>query len=151
MLKTNHAFRHDFVVQEEALDENNHVNNVVYLQWMQNIATMHSDALGGTQAMHEAGAAWVVRSHRIDYLSPAFANEEVTGITWITSFKRVRSTRRYRFLRASDHKLLAQGETDWVLIDARTGRPRKIPESITSKFPLFPGPEEPWEFAASQS
>ena len=52
--------------------------------------------------------------------------------------RRVRSLRRYQFIRAKDQKLLVRGETDWVFVDANTGAPRAIPEEVISLFTLFP-------------
>lgn len=136
------VFRHTFTVAESAVDLNNHVNNVVYVQWMQDVAVMHSDTVNGTQATHAAGGSWVARAHAIEYLSPAFAGEEVTALTWVVDFRRVRSRRRYRFVRSGDGTVLARGETDWVFVDAATGRPRRIPDNVSRCYPLVPdGPE----------
>ena len=84
-----------------------------------------------------------VEKHRIEYLKPAFANEAVVALSWVADFRRVRSLRRYRFLRKSDDMLLARGETDWVFVDAETGRPRTIPEAVSRVFPLVTKDEEP--------
>lgn len=142
-------YRHKFTVPESAVDRNGHVNNVVYVQWMQDVAVLHADATGGTRAMHAAGATWVVRSHKIEYLNPAFAGEEVTALTWVVDFRRVRSLRCYRFLRERDKTLLARGETDWVFVDAESGRPRKIPDEVMRVFPLVAANEEPWKVEPS--
>lgn len=130
------TYRHDFTVPDSAVDQNGHVNNVVYIQWMQDVATLHFNALGGAAPMEEAGATWVVRSHNIEYLSPLYAGEDVTVLTWVVDFRRVRSLRRYRFLRTGDGVLLARGETDWVFVDAASGRPRKIPDTLIRLLPL---------------
>lgn len=132
-----HVFRHRFTVPASAVDQNGHVNNVVYIQWMQDVATMHFNAVGGTNLMQQAGATWVVRSHNIEYLSPLFAGEDVTVLTWVVNFRRVRSLRRYRFLRTGDGVLLARGETDWVFVDTASGRPCKIPDEIVGLLPLL--------------
>lgn len=132
-------YRHVFTVPDSALDQNGHVNNVVYVQWMQDVASLHFGASGGAQAMQDAGAIWVARSHRIEYLKPAFAGEGLTALTWVVNFRRVRSLRRYRFLRQRDGTLLAEGETDWVFVDAANGRPRRIPDEITRLLPLVEG------------
>ncbi len=129
-------FRHRFTVPADAIDENGHVNNVVFVQWMQDVAIAHSEACGGTAAMRAAGGSWVVRAHRVEYLSPGFAGDCIEAETWVDNFQRVRSLRLYRFKRESDGKLLATGETDWVFVDPETGRPRAIPESVSSCFPL---------------
>ena len=136
-------YRYKFTVPESAVDLNGHVNNVVYVQWMQDVAVLHSDTVGGTNAMHAAGGTWVVHSHKIEYLSPAFAGEDVVALTWVVNFRRVRSIRRYNFFRKSDNKLLAKGETEWVFVEVESGRPMMIPEEIIRLFPLVEENEEP--------
>lgn len=130
-------FSHRFTVPASAVDGNGHVNNVVYIQWMQDVATLHFNAVGGSAPMKQAGATWVVRSHNIEYLSPLFAGEDVIVLTWVVNFRRVRSLRRYRFLRATDKVLLARGETDWVFVDTASGRPCRIPDEIAGLLPLL--------------
>jgi acyl-CoA thioester hydrolase len=126
--------REEFVVPESAIDQNGHVNNVAFVQWMQDVATRHFDSGGVTEAVEAAGGTWVARSHKIEYLSPAFAGEHIQALTWILDFSRVRSLRRYKFLRASDGKLLVRGETDWVFVNAKSGRPCSIPDEIKRAF-----------------
>ncbi len=77
---------------------------------------------------------WVARSHLIEYLLPAFVNEQIEIRTWIESYRRVRSLRKYEFVRMTDGKLLVRGETDWVFVDAQTGSPRAIPEEVIEVF-----------------
>jgi acyl-CoA thioester hydrolase len=140
---SNKIYRYEFTVPESAVDQNGHVNNVVYVQWMQDVAVLHSDSVGGTDAMHASGSTWVVHSHKIEYLKPAFAREEVTALTWVVNFRRVRSVRRYKFYRKSDNMLFAKGETEWVFVDGESGRPRMIPEELSRLFPLVPEDDEP--------
>jgi acyl-CoA thioester hydrolase len=71
------VYSYKFVVPESAVDENGHVNNVMYVQWMQEAAVRHYEAMGGTQPTQAIGATWVVRSHLVEYLSPAFAGEGI--------------------------------------------------------------------------
>ncbi len=130
----------EIAVPPDAIDANGHVNNVVYVQWMQDVAVRHSLESGGTQAMHEAGATWVARSHHVEYLRPAFAGEVIQASTWVANARRVSSLRRYRFTRVSDGVLLARGETEWIFISATTGRPCTIPETVRSCFPLVEDP-----------
>ena len=85
----------------------------------------------------------MVHSHAIEYLSPAFADEEVVALTWVVNFRRVRSIRRHKFFRKSDNTLLARGETEWVFVDAESGTPRKIPDEVMQLFPLVGKDEEP--------
>ena len=137
----NPIYEYRFTVPADAVDPNGHVNNVMYVQWMQDIAVAHYGSMGGTDLTQALGATWVVREHRIIYLGPAFAGEEITAQTWVVNLRRVRSLRRYRFTRTSDEHLLVQGETDWVFVDMETGRPRRIPQEIASLFRLTDGPE----------
>ena len=136
-------YQHEFIVSDDAMDQNGHVNNVVYVQWMQDVAVLHSDAVGGTLAMHAAGASWFVRSHRIEYLTPAFAGDLVLAITWVVNFRRIRSLRRYKFVRKSDLKILARGETEWVFVDAGSGRPCTITDEVMNAFGTVPEGQEP--------
>lgn len=135
--------RHTLVVGRKALDENGHVNNVQYVQWMQDAAVEHSDRTGCTRLTREAGAMWVARSHTIEYLRPAFQDERITVLTWVSNWRKVRSLRKYRFVREADGALLARGETDWVFVDATTGRPRNIPVEVAGAFVLVPPDQEP--------
>ena len=127
-------YRLDVAVSAHVVDENGHVNNVAYVQWMQDAAMAHSAASACTEMTKAIGATWVARTHRIEYLSPAFAGQVIAVLTWVADFRKVRSLRRYKFVRPADQKVLAQGETDWVLVDARTGRPRAIPQEIKNAF-----------------
>jgi acyl-CoA thioester hydrolase len=131
-------FHHLLTVPTEAIDTNGHVNNVTYIQWMQDVAVLHSEACGGTAATQQAGATWVVRAHAIEYLRPAYVNEVLDIYTWVVDFRRVRSLRRYQFCRQSDGQTLATGETDWVFVNMKTGRPMAIPEHVQSCYPLVP-------------
>src|ERR1051326_3115495 len=110
-------YRYHLSVPVEAVDRNRHVNNIIYLQWMQDAAIEHSKACGCMRITKDLGATWVVRSHRIEYLSPAFADDRVTVLTWVANFRKVRTLRRYKIFRVTDHVLLAEGETDWVFVD----------------------------------
>ena len=121
-------------IPESAIDENGHVNNVVYVQWMQDIAIEHYESIGGTNPMQLVGATWVVREHRIEFLLPAFADEQIEIKTWVENIRRVRSLRKYEFIRRADGKVLVKGETDWVFVDVKTGAPRAIPEEVSKVF-----------------
>ena len=142
-----HVHAYDFVVDPSQIDENGHVNNVEFVRWMQEAAVRHADAAGCTAATVAAGATWVVRSHRIDYLRPAFAGDRVRVLTWVADFRRAFSLRRYRFLNAADNTTLAKGETDWVYVDTNAGRPRSVPDEIKAMFNVAP---ERWEPGATE-
>ena len=136
MLGEDGIFRASLEVPEEVIDENGHVNNVVYVRWMQDAAVGHSLASGGTDAMEKARGTWVIRSHTIEYLKPAFAGDVLKITTWVANIRRIRSLRKYEFARDSDGQLLARGETDWVFVDADSGRPVPVPDRVARCFPV---------------
>ena len=121
------------VIPTTAIDENGHVNNVTYVQWMQDIAVEHYSALGGLEVQGPE-ATWVVREHKIEYLLPAFAGEEIEIRTWVENIRRVRSLRKYEFVRRADGKILVKGETDWVFVDVKTGSPQAVPDKVSMVF-----------------
>lgn len=120
-------------VTKGAIDENGHVNNVAYVQWMQDIAVEHYASIGGIAAQG-VEATWVIREHRVEYFLPAFEGDEIEVRTWVENVRRVRSLRRYEFIRKSDGKLLVKGETDWVFVDVKTGMPKAVPQQVIEVF-----------------
>ena len=74
--------------------------------------------------------------------TPAFAGDRIILRTWVADFRKVRSMRRYEFLRGPDQQVLARGETDWVFVDAATGRPRAVPPAIVEAFETAQLPAE---------
>ena len=123
-------YTHHLIVPASVIDDNGHVNNVAYVQWMQDAAVAHSEAVGGIRATMAIGATWVVRRHSIEYRRPAFAGDAIEIKTWVHDYRRVASLRKYEFVRTKDKTLLAIGETDWVFLDTTTLRPKAIPAEI---------------------
>ena len=139
MTYTNRIYTRSFTIPADSIDENGHVNNVVYVQWMQDIAVEHYSAIGGIEAQGPE-STWVVREHKIEYLLPAFAEEEIEVRTWVENVRRVWSLRKYEFVRKSDQRVLVKGESDWVFVDMKTGSPRAVPEQMIDIFFI---PKEP--------
>jgi acyl-CoA thioester hydrolase len=132
------VFRLQIKVTSDVVDANRHVNNVAYVQWMQDAAIGHAEACGGARLARELGGSWFVRMHRIEYLKPAFLNDDITVLTWVVDWRKVRSRRRCRFLR--EQTVLAESESEWVFVDAASGRPKPIPNQIVSAFGLAAEP-----------
>jgi acyl-CoA thioester hydrolase len=131
------VFRQEIAVTGEAIDEFGHVNNQRYIAWMQEVATAHSAANGWPMERYlQTGAAWVVRSHFIEYLRPAFAGDQVEIFTWAASLALREVTRKYAFRRVD--QLLARAETKWVYVDIKSGRPKRIPEELLASFEAVP-------------
>jgi acyl-CoA thioester hydrolase len=128
------AYEYEIDVPPSVIDANGHVNNVQYVQWMQEAAVAHFTAAGGSPIIESLGATWVVRSHRIEYLRPALAGDRVAVRTWVEDFRRVMSLRKYEFTRVNDQVVLATGETEWVFVDIATGRPKSIPPELRDLF-----------------
>ena len=132
--RVSEIYSHSVDVTPDVIDRNGHVNNVVYVRWMQDAAVAHAASRISRRAPELANTSWVARSHHIEYLIPVIHGERIVVQTWIADFRRVRSTRRYHFIRMNDQKLVAHGATDWVFIDTVTGRPRTIPELVQQCF-----------------
>lgn len=139
----NPVYKHDVQVTANLVDGNGHVNNVVYIQWMQDAAIHHARATGCAQIASSLGATWVVRTHHVEYLRPAFADDTIRVLTWVSNFRKVQSLRKYKLVRVGDETVLAQAETDWVFVDATTGRPRAIPDEIKNTFQIVSKELEP--------
>lgn len=139
----NSIYQFDIDVTPEDVDGNGHVNNVVYIQWMQDAAIAHARVSGCTKASEAVGATWVVRTHHVEYLSPAFAGDKIMVLTWPSNFQRVRSLRKYKFVRARDQAVIARAETDWVFVNAKTGRPLSIPDEVRDTLPAVSKEMEP--------
>jgi acyl-CoA thioester hydrolase len=123
------------VVPDSVIDVNGHVNNLAYLQWMQDAAIAHSTAQGWPIDRYRAARmGWVVRSHYIEYLLPAFAGERLLLLTWVAGFRRHSSPRKFLFWRQRDRQIVARAETLWVFVDTATGRPIAIPPELASAF-----------------
>lgn len=120
-------------IPASAIDENGHVNNVVFVQWMQDIAVEHYASIGGIEAQGP-DSTWVVRKHSVEYFLQAFEGEEIEVRTWVENLRKVRSLRIYEFARKSDGKIIVKGETDWVFMDMKTGRPKAIPVEVERVF-----------------
>lgn len=130
-------FRLRFNVLPDAIDENGHVNNVHFVQWMQDVAVRHYESLGAVELTRALGATWVVRSHNVVYLNPAFEGDLLEVRTWVVNMRKVRSLRCYQFIRVSDGKLLVTGETDWVFVEISTARLMAVPTEIARLFLLL--------------
>lgn len=125
-------------VGEDEIDDQGHVNNLEYLKWMQAAAIEHSTAQGWPSARYlEIGAGWVVRSHSIEYLQPAFPGERIVVKTWVADFRKIRSLRQYKIVRPADDAVLAVAETDWAFVGLDPLVPRRIPQELVDSFQLL--------------
>src|SRR5262245_9909376 len=116
------------------IDGQNHVNNTVYLRWVQDIATAHWEAIASSEA--QAGIGWVVLRHEIDYKAPACLGDRIVLRTWVGKATRLTFERFTEILRKSDGQLLAKARTLWCPINAKTGRPARVPVEVREQFSI---------------
>ena len=129
-------------VRPEEIDRVGHVNNLHYLRWLQDAAVAHSAAQGWpSHAYFEHGHGWVARSHFIEYLAPAFVEDNIIVRTWIHDMKRITSMRRYFILRASDGKRLVKAETNLAFVHFSDHQLCRIPVEVSGSFDLMPNEE----------
>jgi acyl-CoA thioester hydrolase len=126
------AFEMTVSVMPGDIDEQNHVNNTVYLRWVQEVATAHWRAIASAQAQKSIG--WVVLRHEIDYKAPACRGDDVVLRTWVGKATRLTFERFTEILRSSDGQLLSKGRTLWCPISAQTGRPVRVPFDVREQF-----------------
>lgn len=127
-------FEQRIVVHSSDLDERQHVNNVVYLRWVQDVAIAHWQALASQEDQSEL--AWVALRHEIDYVSPAFIGDEILVRTWVGLAERLSFERLTEIRRATDDMLLAKARTLWCPVDARSGRPKRVSAAIRALFSI---------------
>jgi len=119
----------------EDIDNLQHVNNVVYLRYVQEVAQAHWDAISTDEMKKKY--SWVVVRHEIDYKSPAFSGDELIAKTWVSACEGVRSVRNVRVYNATTRKLVVETKTDWCLLDTQTMRPRRIEQDIIDVFSIY--------------
>lgn len=133
------VYTHPFTVPDSAMDVNGHVSNIEYVRWMQDAATAHTASEGWTLGRYrDQRAIWVVRTHTINYLRPAFAGDHLEMFTWIASVRDCHSRRKYMLTKAGEKGVIARAETLWICVDPESGRPRRVPEEFISAFDLIP-------------
>jgi acyl-CoA thioester hydrolase len=132
-------FEWTHTVADADLDGLGHANNISYLKWMQSAALGHSAIQGWpAEAYAQLGCGWVVRTHFIEYLSPALRGDQLVVQTWVADMKKVTSMRRFRIqtTRGGDPILLARAETNWAFVDYQTGVPKRIPSQVSASFEI---------------
>ena len=121
-----------FPVEESDIDRQGHVNSLVYLRWIQEVAIEHWSA--AARPADQASTAWVVVRHEIDYLKPALPGDEVVARTWVEVWKGATSERHTELVRRSDDVILARGRTVWGALDAATRRLKRVPPEMSGPF-----------------
>jgi acyl-CoA thioester hydrolase len=116
------------------IDEQNHVNNTVYLRWVQDVATAHWQAVASSEAQKTIG--WVVLRHEIDYRIPAALGDKIVLRTWVGKATRLTFERFTEIRHNTDRQILSKARTLWCPINAQTGRPMRVPAEVHAKFSI---------------
>ena len=120
------TYTYNHVVVQEEIDALDHVNNVVYVQWIQDISAKHwNDLIVGHS---DVNIVWVVVRHEIDYKGQAVLGDQVTFKTWVGQTKGVTSVRHVEIYKGT--RLLARAATTWCMLDTTTLKPTRITESV---------------------
>lgn len=117
-------------IRPEDIDQMGHVNNVVHVRWVQEVAAAHWHALAPAEALEQY--RWVVLRHEVDYLKPALPGDELTGITWVDEMEGVKSIRVVEIRKGET--VLAKARTTWVMLAADSGRPTRISPELAKQF-----------------
>ncbi|WP_165271757.1 acyl-CoA thioesterase [Pelagerythrobacter rhizovicinus] len=125
-------FQRTFTARPEHIDVMGHVNNAVWVQWVQDLATAHWEAAAAPE--HVRDYVWVVTRHEIDYRGNVAEGESVTGETWIEGEPRgATSVRRVEFRDAAG-KLIVAAATTWAMLDRESGRLARVRREIVAPF-----------------
>ncbi|MFL6725810.1 MAG: acyl-CoA thioesterase [Sphingomicrobium sp.] len=116
----------------EHIDELGHVNNAVWVQWIQQVAVAHWYSVA--DPAHEAAYYWFVVRHEIDYLRAAHEGDRIIGRTWVGDAPQGARFDRYMEFTGLDGKVCVRAKTQWAIIDKASGRPIRVPPEVIAPF-----------------
>lgn len=126
------SFECTVAVQAADIDLMGHVNNIVYLHWVQEVATAHWQSLASEE--DQKAVLWVVSRHEIEYKRPALLGDEVLLRTWVGSVKGLLFERHTEVHRVAGGQLLAVARTLWIPVGAQTRRPQRLSATLKAQF-----------------
>jgi acyl-CoA thioester hydrolase len=121
-----------FPVLPSDIDELGHVNNIVYLRWVQEAAVAHWQSAATED--QQSQILWVIRRHEIDYKLSARLGDEIIARTWVGEAEEILFERHTEIFRASDRKTLAKARTLWIPINSKSGRPLRVDADVRTRF-----------------
>lgn len=127
-----HTYSEIFEVQQPDLDELNHVNNIKYVEWVQEMSKKHWLKVVDETIRNEI--VWVVKNHSITYVKSALLGDTIKATTHIRETKGPLSIRVVELTNNKTGELLVKAITEWCLLDAKTFRPKRVPEVIQKLF-----------------
>lgn len=134
------VFRRTRQVAPRDVDLLGHVNNVVWVRFVVELAEAHATALGlGFHATRERGGIWIVRRHDVLYHANVPLGAHLHETTWVSAMRGALSHRHARF-EDTGGRLLVESETEWAWVDGKTLRPRRVPPAVRDRFDLVEAP-----------
>lgn len=129
-------FTIDIRVSAADIDGLGHVNNAIYVTWLERIAWAHSEFLGiDLERFQALDRAMAVARHEIDYLAAARLDDDLLLGTWVAgSDRRLKLKRHFQLVRPADDRTLLRANTLFVCIEPSSGRPRRMPELFTTTY-----------------
>ena len=138
----------EIVVPASAIDANGHVNNVQYVQWMQDVASAHVAALGlGIEQYLALKHAMVAVEHTVQYRKAAMLDDALILRTWLYDINALYSFRQYAFYRPSDQSVLFTGQTKLACIEIDTGRPKRMSPTFSQAYQPVGDASQPFDFS----
>ena len=129
---TKPVFEMMLTAQPEHIDELGHVNNAVWVQWIQQVAVAHWDSVASEQ--QKQSFYWVVVRHEVDYLRPAHEGDVIHARTWVGDQPRGARFDRFVEFEGEDGKVCVRSRTQWAIIDKALGRPIRVPPEVIAPF-----------------
>jgi acyl-CoA thioester hydrolase len=131
-----HDYQMTITATEADIDELGHVNNAVWVRWIQDVATTHWMAVAAPE--HHEAYFWVVIRHEIDYLRAVLPGETVTARTWVPDPPKGAKFARHMEFTGADGKARVRAVTTWAMVDRTTGRPQRVTPEIAAPFLVPP-------------
>jgi acyl-CoA thioester hydrolase len=126
------VFEMTLLAGPEHIDELGHVNNAVWVQWIQQVAVAHWESVA--DAAHKDDYFWVVVRHEIDYLRPAHEGDRIVARTWVGEAPKGARFDRLMQFTGADGKVCVRAKTQWAIIDKASGRPIRVPAEVVAPF-----------------
>lgn len=130
------AYAKTFKVTSDDIDGFGHVNNSVYLKWIDTTVWEHTRSVGlDENACRELNRGMVVKRHNLEYLLPALLDEELVLFTWLTQNDgKLRVNRVFQLMRLHDKQTLLRANTHYICVNLETGKPTRMPAVFVSHY-----------------
>ena len=126
------VFEQMLTAHSQHIDELGHVNNAVWVQWIQQVAVAHWESVA--DAAHKDAYFWVVVRHEIDYLRAAVEGDRIIARTWVGDAPQGARFDRLMEFTGADGKICVRARTQWAIIDKALARPIRVPSEVIAPF-----------------